>query len=128
MESNIQESLAEQCERPQHFKVDQWFQDSPVSGVDRWGSPSDHQIHELKRRKHTRRLEKWWHSLATSSEPLSVPNEKLAEAKRQRFTIEGKVERVAKSLAALSHSPRIQLTRDEWRQIIETQDLEDQFS
>jgi hypothetical protein len=54
--------------------------------------------------------------------------EKLAEAKRQRFTAEGKGERVSRSLAALNQPSRIRLTPEEWRKIVEDADLEDQSS
>jgi hypothetical protein len=51
---------------------------------------------------------------------------KLELLKRQRFTAEGKAERVARSLAALYQEESIHLTEDEWRQIVEA-DVEDQY-
>jgi hypothetical protein len=54
-------------------------------------------------------------------------NEKLAVAKKQQFTTQGKRERIARSLGALSQAPSIQLP-NEWRQIVEDPDLEEQFS
>jgi len=55
-------------------------------------------------------------------------SEKLAEAKRQRFTPEEKRARVSRSLAALSQAPSIRLTPQQWQEIVEDSDLEDQFS
>lgn len=66
--------------------------------------------------------------MPTEPTHYSGSNEKLAEAKKQQFTAEGKQARVAKSLAALSQPPYIRLTANEWRQIVEDSDLEDQFS
>jgi len=60
---------------------------------------------------------------AATSQRLS----RLEALKRERFTPEGKAERVAKSLAALAEDETIQLTAQEWRLIAEDPDLEDQF-
>ncbi len=68
------------------------------------------------------------YAAALLEQAIHLPNKKLVEAKRQRFTAEGKRERIAKSLSALNQPPSIRLTADEWRQIVEDPDLEDQFS
>src|SRR5712691_5150213 len=101
--------LPEGCERPQHFRVDQWYVHSATMlGVELWRAPSEHEILEINQRKSRRRIEKWWRK---PTEPTDSPsNEKLAEAKRSQFTTKGKQERVAKSLAALSQPPYIRLT------------------
>jgi hypothetical protein len=124
MEPYIQELLSEACERPQHLKVSQWYTDYTDHAVRLWSDLYEWQIHESSRRKLKRRLEKWWHQPPDTVYSPPLDNGKLANAKRQRFTIEGKPERVSKSLAALSQPPRIQLTLDEWRQILEDQDME----
>lgn len=62
----------------------------------------------------------WWISRAR---PLS----KLERLKRQQFTVEGKTERVARSLAALSQPQPIRLSPQEWRSVAEDPDLENQF-
>jgi len=65
----------------------------------------------------------------TSDNRHTAPaSEKLADAKRQRFTTAGKSERVSRSLAALNEPSRISLTLDQWRRIVENPDLEDQSS
>jgi hypothetical protein len=52
---------------------------------------------------------------------------RLEELKARHFTVEGKAERVARSLAALNHEDTIQLTTQQWRRIAEDPDIEDQF-
>jgi hypothetical protein len=52
---------------------------------------------------------------------------RLEELKRQKFTEEGKEERIAKALAALSQETAIELPTEVWRLIAEDPDLEDQF-
>src|SRR2546426_11847643 len=103
MELKDEDSLSEGCERPQHLRVDQWYVHHDTRfGLELWSEPSEHerlelklkqQIHELKLRKSRRRIEKWWRKpteLAYSSGPPS--NQKLAEAKRRQFTVQGKQE------------------------------------
>jgi|SRR5579864_1669926 len=125
MESPLEELFSEECERPQHLKVDKWWIDyASGPNVDLWDLSERH-VHEFIRRKYIRRLEEWLDKAATYPAPSS---EKLAEAKRQRFTTEGKSERVSRSLAVLSQPPRIRLTPEEWRKIVEDADLEDQSS
>ncbi len=53
---------------------------------------------------------------------------KLDELKRRRFTVQGKAERVARSLAALYQVETIQLSPEKWRRVVEDPDAEDQFS
>ena len=130
MEATIQELLSEVCKRPQHLRVDRWFVPQAGGlGLGLWN------VYEAKRRETrrlrptaSRRLVKWWRSPPVSAALQTVYNEKLVEAKMQRFTAEGKRERVARSLAALNQQPAIRLTPEEWRQIVEDPDLEDQFS
>lgn len=55
------------------------------------------------------------------------PSAKLEVLIRERFSPEGKTERVAKSLAALNQEGSIVLTPQEWRFIAEDVDVEDQF-
>jgi hypothetical protein len=54
----------------------------------------------------------------TDNNQTAPASEKLAEAKRQRFTAEGKSERISRSLAALNEPSHIRLTLDEWRQLL----------
>ncbi len=53
--------------------------------------------------------------------------ERLEELIKQRFTPEGKEERVAKALAALYQEEPIHLSREEWKWMAEDAELEDQF-
>jgi hypothetical protein len=64
----------------------------------------------------------------TDNRHTASASEKLADAKRQRFTTAGKSERISRSLAALSEPSRIRLTLDDWRQLAQDPDLEDQSS
>jgi hypothetical protein len=52
---------------------------------------------------------------------------KLDALKRQYFTPEGKVGRIARALEALNQEVTIPLTLDELKHIIEDPDIEDQF-
>ncbi|MBO0798079.1 MAG: hypothetical protein J2P31_04585 [Blastocatellia bacterium] len=52
---------------------------------------------------------------------------RLEKLKRQKFTIEGKQERISKALAALYQEIAIELSPEAWRFIAEDPDLEDQF-
>jgi|SRR5579864_1685614 len=122
MESLMHNLFSETCGRPRHLRTDQWrVHDSPIY------RPSIHDREGLIRKKAIRRLEQWWRIPPDTAEPVSAPNAKLLEAKRRHFTSEGKSERVARSLAALSQPPHSQLSGAEWRKIMEDQDLEDQF-
>jgi hypothetical protein len=56
-----------------------------------------------------------------------ISSARLEELKKQKFTPEGKEERIAKGLAALHQEPTIVLPTDVWRRIAEDPDLEDQF-
>lgn len=60
---------------------------------------------------------------------VQQPTSKLEALKRERFTAEGRAERVARSLAALAESDRviIRLTPEDWKLIAEDPDLEDDF-
>jgi hypothetical protein len=63
-------------------------------------------------------------------EPFSQTSKssfKLSELKKQRFTPEGKDERIARSLAALNQQASIHLSPEEWQRIAEDPDIEDQF-
>ena len=51
----------------------------------------------------------------------------LVELVKQRFTPEGKVERVAKARAAFHREQPIKLSPEEWKWVAEDVDLEDQF-
>lgn len=55
-----------------------------------------------------------------------LPTAKLEALKRQHFTPEGRIERIARSLAALDQAETLRLTPTEWRIIAEDPDLEDQ--
>jgi hypothetical protein len=61
-------------------------------------------------------------------EKVSVPSRsaRLEELMRQRFPVEGKVERIARALAALHQDEPIHLTPKQWRWVAEDPDLEDQ--
>ncbi len=50
---------------------------------------------------------------------------RLEDLAKQRFTPEGKAERVAKALAALYQEEPIKLSPEEWKWIAESADLED---
>jgi hypothetical protein len=52
---------------------------------------------------------------------------RLEKLKRQKFTIEGKEERISRALAALYQETAIELPKEVWRYIAEDADLEDQF-
>ena len=59
--------------------------------------------------------------------PYESGSLQLEALKRQRFTPQGKAERVARSLAALGEEEKIHMTRDEWRFFAENPDIEGQF-
>jgi hypothetical protein len=61
-----------------------------------------------------------------ATEP-QTPSERLEALKRQRFTSEGKAERVARSLAALNRVVPTNLSPEDLRWIAEDPDIEDQF-
>lgn len=125
MDFHIHEPLMDTCTRPRHFTVHQWYeQPVGIAEAQIFYKPSRDAVTLIKR-KAARRLARWWRK--ERSRPVMTPSEKFLEAKRQRFTAEGRNERIASSLAALSAAPRINLTPDLWRQIIEDSDLEDQF-
>jgi hypothetical protein len=130
MESLIQHLLSGACGRPRHLRVDQWYESSTLAGVTPQISyrPSRHDKEILGKQKANRRLEQWWHKGNDYNYPAAPSSEKLAEAKKQRFTSEGKSERISKSLTALSEPSRINLTSEQWRQIAEDPDLEEQAS
>jgi hypothetical protein len=126
MDSYLPELLSEACGRPRHFFVERWY-DRPVGGgvtgqISYRNEPEDV---VFKKRKANRRLE-LWHKPFDKGFQTAPSSGKLAEAKRQRFTTEGKQERVSKSLAALNQQSYIRLTSEEWRLIVEDSDLEDQ--
>src|SRR5437867_2155141 len=51
---------------------------------------------------------------------------KLETLKRKRFTVQGRTERIEKSLAALNQPETLKLTPQEWRFFAEDPDLDDQ--
>jgi hypothetical protein len=55
------------------------------------------------------------------------PSQRLEELIRQHFPPAGKVDRVAKGLAALHQEERIKLTPEQWKWVAEDPELEDQF-
>ena len=55
-----------------------------------------------------------------------VPPGKLESLKLERFTAEGRMERMQRSLAALNQPETLQLTPHEWRFFAEDPDLDDQ--
>ncbi len=57
---------------------------------------------------------------------MSPPLSKLERLKMERFTPEGRAERIAKSLAALGQVQPIQLSREQWKAVAEAP-VEDQF-
>jgi hypothetical protein len=128
MESHSQDLLSEACSRPRHFFVDQWYDHSVRGGVTAQISygVSSQEDEVFSKRKASRRFERWWHK-PIDNDYETPSSDKLGEAKRKRFTAEGKQARVSKSLAALSHPSNIRLTPGEWREIVEDSDLEDQF-
>ncbi len=50
---------------------------------------------------------------------------RLKELMKQRFTPEGKVERVARAIAALHQEEPIKLSPEEWKWVADDPDLED---
>jgi hypothetical protein len=60
---------------------------------------------------------------------IRAPRDKsrLEELKIRKFTLEGRQERIARSLAALHLESNIKLSPEEWKRIAEDPDLEDQF-
>ncbi len=52
---------------------------------------------------------------------------RLEELMKQRFTPEGKAERVARALAALHQEEPIKLSPEEWKWVAEDADLEEPF-
>ncbi len=61
------------------------------------------------------------------AENISTPKSaRLEEMVKQRFTPDGKAERVAKALAALYQEEPIKLSPEEWKWVAEDPDLEDQ--
>lgn len=65
--------------------------------------------------------------IAFDAQEPQTPSEKLEAMIKQRFTPEGKAERVARSLAALNQATPIKLPPGEWVRIVEDSDMEDQF-
>lgn len=126
---DIQE-LLKGCRRPRHLRVDQWYESRVDIDVESRISyrPSGRANEALRAQKAKRRLERWWHKETDNNYQSAPSAEKFADAKRQRFTVEGKRERIARSLSALNQAPHIRLTPTEWRQIAEDPDLEDQSS
>lgn len=61
---------------------------------------------------------------ALAEQPVAT---RLEELKKQKFTPEGRQERIAKALAALRQETAIKLPAETWRRIAEATDLEDQF-
>src|ERR1700733_14248634 len=61
--------------------------------------------------------------------PLVLPpvSNKLQELKAQKFTLPGREERIARSLAALNEPTLIPMTRADWLWLDENSDVEDQF-
>jgi hypothetical protein len=128
MESPIHDMLSLECSRPRYFRLDQWYDRSDLVAAESQISyrPNKHDNELLRTQKGNRRLRQWWHKPTESSCFAAPSGHKLAEAKTQRFTTEGKGERISKSLAALHEPSHIRLTPDEWRRIVEDPDLEDQ--
>ena len=60
-----------------------------------------------------------------AEEVTSQKSPRLEELVKQRFTPEGKAERVAKALAALHQEQPIKLSPEEWKWVAEDADLED---
>ena len=56
-----------------------------------------------------------------------LPLSKLEELKVHRFTLAGREERIARSLATLQDPGAIQLSQDDWRWLDENSDIEDEF-
>lgn len=67
------------------------------------------------------------HNRFSISTRSSVAGSKLDRLKRQRFTAEGRTERIAKSLDALHQPQPIQLSREQWKALVDDADAEDQF-
>jgi hypothetical protein len=124
------QALVNACRRPRHLRVDQWYDSHVDTDVESRISyrPSGRAKEVLKAQKAKRRLERWWHKETDNNYQAAPSAEKFAEAKRQRFTMEGKRARITRSLTALNQAPHIRLTPAEWRQIVEDPDLEDQSS
>ena len=126
MESVLQK-LTGECERPQHLRPHSW-QDRHGRGlsVDLWFKVRTNALSpKINRKRAVRLARKWSCELLPLQQP--VVSQKLLEAMMNKFTAEGKRERIARALAALNRPPSIQLPLDEWRQITENPDLEDQF-
>lgn len=108
------------CGRPQHLRVDRWYDDAAL-GAQMSYRPR-HDI-EAARKKANRRIEKWWRKDAHVNNYQAPSSHKLLLAKIQHFTLDGRAARISRSLASLGQPPQIHLTRDEWRQIMDDQDL-----
>jgi hypothetical protein len=120
MELPTQELQLETCQRPRHLRLSQWFDESRISYTE-----SSHEHEAFRKQKAKRRLQQWRRK-ETDNYQAAPSSGKLAEAKRRHFTPEGKSERVAKALAALNEEPRILLTAQQWKDLVEDSDLEDQ--
>ena len=62
----------------------------------------------------------------TVGSPFVVHSTKLQLLKRKRFTAQGRVERIQRSLAALNQPETLRLTPQQWRFFAEDPDLDDQ--
>jgi hypothetical protein len=126
MDSHIRE-LLQSCRRPRHLCVDRWYNNSAGDIESRITyKPNERESEVLRAQKAKRRLERWWHKPTDDASHLGRSSDKLLEAKRQRFTADGKQERVSRSLSALSRTSSIQLTQEQWRHIAEDSDVEEQ--
>jgi len=129
MDIVTQDSVLEVCRRPRHFFIDQWYEYSTaVENAQLWTADesTSREREAGKIRKANRRVERWWRKPLDHLQ-AAPSSEKLAEAKKVRFTPEGKRDRISRSLQALRQPSNIRLTSAEWRHIAEDSDLEDQF-
>jgi hypothetical protein len=108
--------------------VEQWYEHSILGKTAAKKFYGQHKVDReaLKKQKAKKRLDLWWHKLSYTPDLEAPSSNKFNEAKRQRFTPEGKNSRILSSLAALNQRPSITLPLEAWRQVVEDVDLEDQ--
>ena len=89
MESHIPEFL-QSCRRPRHFRTDQWYHDPTGAGISY--EPTGRESEALRAQKAKRRLELWWHKEPDANYRTALSVGKFEDAKKQRFTADGKTE------------------------------------
>ena len=112
------------CERPQHLRVNTWqAQHGRGLGVYLWLLAAEPAATAGRAAKRAQR----WRPKPTAIAVEPTVSQRLIEAKMRNFPAQGRQERIAKGLAALSQPPSILLSTEQWREVAEDPDLEDQF-